>query len=319
MRVSMPINRLMTKFLIGMAIFLAVFFLSGCAGGNAPTATTESSVQSGGNNGQNQATSVPMATSQAMAARVNDQAILMADFERTLARRLEAIAANNEAPPSDMQAFRKLVLDTMISQVVIDQAAIAQGIQVTDAEVEAEIQSMVEVAGGRENFLSRVAAEGMTEEEYRKSVRDALLTQKMRDTVTANICDNVDQVRARHILVADEAAAKQIVANLNNNGDFVALAAGFSLDITTRQNGGDLGWFARGQLLQPALEDAAFSLPINGISQPIQTDLGYHILQVLERASDRPIDPETCFRLTQSAFERWQQDLLAKAKIERLI
>jgi parvulin-like peptidyl-prolyl isomerase len=70
-------------------------------------------------------------------------------------------------------------------------------------------------------------------------------------------------------------------------------------------------------LLQSAVEDAAFSLPLNAISAPVKSELGYHIIQTLERSQNRPIDPETCSRLTQSAFERWMQDLVNKAKIEK--
>ncbi len=85
----------------------------------------------------------------------------------------------------------------------------------------------------------------------------------------------------------DEATANQVVQQLKGGADFAALAAKLSLDVTTRQTGGDLGWFPRGQLLQKTVEDAAFSLPLNRYSAPVKSDLGYHIIQTLERVKDR--------------------------------
>jgi parvulin-like peptidyl-prolyl isomerase len=95
------------------------------------------------------------------------------------------------------------------------------------------------------------------------------------------------------------------------------LAAQNSLDVTTKQTGGDLGWFSRGELLQKSVEDSAFSLKVNEISAPVKSDLGYHIIQTLERVKDRPIDPETRFRLSKEAFERWVASLYRTAHVEK--
>jgi parvulin-like peptidyl-prolyl isomerase len=175
----------------------------------------------------------------------------------------------------------------------------------------------VQIAGNRENLQAQLAADGMTEAEYREGLRAALLTQRMRDRVTESICVTVEQVQARHILVADEATAQQIRAQLDAGADFGALAAQFSLDVTTRQAGGDLGWFARGQLLQAAVEVTAFALAEGEISAPVRSELGYHIIQTIARAQDRPLEDENCYLLVEVAFERWIQDLRTSAQIER--
>ncbi len=104
---------------------------------------------------------------------------------------------------------------------------------------------------------------------------------------------------------------------LKGGADFAALAAKLSLDVTTRQTGGDLGWFPRGQLLQKTVEDAAFSLPLNQYSAPVKSDLGYHIIETLERVKDRPIDPYTRSRLAEQVFETWLQALIKSAHIEK--
>ncbi|MCS6871035.1 MAG: peptidylprolyl isomerase [Anaerolineae bacterium] len=261
----------------------------------------------------------PTPTAEILAARVNGQGISMAALDREVARRLETIRSFGNPLPRDLNQFRNEVLDTMIEQVLIEQAAAIQGIQVSEAELDAEIAIIIEIAGSRENWEAQLKADRLSEAEYRANLRAALITQRMRDIVTATACKNVEQVRARHILVPDEQKALALRAELENGADFAMLAALHSLDVTTRQIGGDLGWFARGQLLQEEIEVAAFSLPINALSAPIKTELGYHILQVLERSKERPVDEEMCYRLTESTFERWIRELISRAKIEKFL
>lgn len=88
------------------------------------------------------------------------------------------------------------------------------------------------------------------------------------------------EVHARHILVKDEAKAKDLIAQLNKGGDFVALAKANSTD-PGAADGGDLGWFKKGDML-PAFADAAFAMPDNGITQtPVHTQYGWHVIQTL--------------------------------------
>lgn len=302
-------NRLSTRLLIALVIFIAVFFLSACASSQTPAAASSTKTALPAQ------TQVP--TPEPIAARVNDQVITLATLDREVSRRLDGIKGMGDPLPTDMNTFRLSVLDALIQQVVIEQAAAIQGVQVTEADVQAELDATIKIAGSKENWEAQLQADHMTEEEYRAGLRSTLITGKMRDIVTVNACKNVEEAHARHILVADEATANQVKARLDGGADFAALAAQYSLDVTTRQIGGDLGWFARGQLLQAAVEDAAFSLPLNAISAPVKSELGYHIIQTLERSKDRPIDPETCARLTQSAFEQWIQGLVSKARIEK--
>ncbi|PJF31021.1 MAG: hypothetical protein CUN51_05960 [Candidatus Thermofonsia Clade 1 bacterium] len=294
--------------------------LSAC-GGNAPQTTVAANppVSSPTQPPPTAQAAQPTPTAEILAARVNDQGISMAVLDREVARRLETIRSFGNPPPRDLAQFRNEVLDLLIEQVLIEQAAAIQGVEVTDADLDAEIAAIIEIAGSRENWEAQLKADRLSEAEYRANLRAALLTQRMRDIVTATACKNVEQVRARHILVPDEAKALALRAELENGADFAALAALHSLDVTTQQIGGDLGWFARGQLLQEEIEIAAFSLPINVLSAPIKTELGYHLLQVLERSTDRLVDEEMCYRLTESTFERWIQELISRAKIEKFL
>lgn len=296
-------------------IALLAIVLGACA--NAPVTQNASPLTSG--NQANNTNTAPTPSQEPLAAQVNDQTITMAALDKQVSRLLDGIRSLGDPLPADMNAYRLTVLNSMIEQVLIEQAAAIQGVVVTDDQVEAEVQTNIQIAGGVDKWRAQIAADRMSEADYRAGLRSTLITQKMRDLVTASIGKTTEQVHARHILVADEATANDILTKLKGGADFAELAAQYSLDMTTKQTGGDLGWFARGDLLQKSVEDAAFSLDVNQISAPVKSDLGYHIIQTLEKVKDRPIDPDTRYKMSERVFEDWVGSLVKKAHIQRFI
>jgi parvulin-like peptidyl-prolyl isomerase len=244
-----------------------------------------------------------------LAARVNGQPILLADFEREVAR------AGNAVTPSE-------VLDAMIETLLLEQAAAAAGITVTDEQLDGIVQADIEAIGGREVFEERLASNGMTEEEYREQVRTNLVAQAVQMQVAEEIPETAEHVHARHILVATQEDAEAILAQLREGADFADLAQTYSLDVSTRDRGGDLDYFPRGVLLAPEVEEAAFALGPGQISDVVHSELlGYHIVQVLER-EQRPIS-EMNLEILQAnereSIRRWREQLWADATIERLV
>ena len=265
------------------------------------------------------ANSGPSGTPAALAALINDKfPVTLDQLKSAVACDLDARKSLGDPPPADMKAYIDTVLESLIQSILIEQAAAIQGITVSDQEVESEIQAEVQAAGGQDKWLAQIAADCMTEAEYRANLRSSLITMKMRDVVTASVGTTAEQVHARHILLADEATAEQVLQQLKAGADFATLAAKYSLDVTTRQTGGDLGWFARGQLLQKSVEDAAFSLPVNQYSAPVKSDLGYHIIETLEKASNRPIDAATHAQLAEQTFDAWYASVRQAAKVVKL-
>jgi len=142
---------------------------------------------------------------------------------------------------------------------------------------------------------------------YRKKVTDAVLKE-------LGVTPEEEEVWARHILVPDEATANIVEQKLKDGEDWNALAAQFSTDTSTKDQGGDLGWFGKGKMVA-AFEDAAFKLKVGEISQPVQSDFGWHIIQVLGHET-RPLSTSEYDTFKQTKFDEWIKELRDKSKVE---
>jgi parvulin-like peptidyl-prolyl isomerase len=237
---------------------------------------------------------------------------MLSEFERAFRRQqLQANAASYDALANE-------VLSTLIEQRLINQAAVGMGLTVTQAEIDAEYQNMRQLRQGDADWQAWLDENVYTEAELRSSLRDSMLTQRAQEKVVQVDSAAVAEVNARHIVVATEAEANDIIARLNAGEDFATLAATYSTDVTSRDDGGSLGWFTREDLLTPELADAAFSMQINEIRGPIKTMLGYHIIQVLDKRQ-RSAEPQESYALASQQFNDWLSGLLNAATIERYI
>ncbi|MEN6556015.1 MAG: peptidylprolyl isomerase [Anaerolineaceae bacterium] len=132
--------------------------------------------------------------------------------------------------------------------------------------------------GVMKDYYQNLSTYGISKDVVERSFRTQLLREKLLEAVTADLEPKQEQVWARHILVATEDEAKSVLEALNNGEDWNTLAATYSTDTSNKDNGGDLGWFGRGTMVQ-AFEDAAFALEPGEISEPVKSDFGYHIIQ----------------------------------------
>ena len=161
-------------------------------------------------------------------------------------------------------------------------------------------------AESMENFKSS----GVSEATIRTAYENQILREKLLEVIAADAPRTQEQVWARHILVADEGKAATVMALLDGGSDFGELAKEFSTDTGSGAKGGDLGWFGRGAMVAE-FEEAAFSQEIGEISEPIKSEFGYHIIQVLGH-EDRPLDATQYEESRQTAFTEW----LAKVREE---
>ena len=157
----------------------------------------------------------------------------------------------------------------------------------------------------------------VSEADIRRYVQAALLKRKLQAVIGADVPTTAEQVHARHILVATMADAQKVEDRLSKGEDFAALALELSTDTGTKDLGGDLGWFSRGQMVKE-FEDAAFSLPVNQISQPISTTYGVHIIQVLGHDQNHPLDASALQQAQTDAFNNWlNQQQADTTKVQR--
>ena len=153
-----------------------------------------------------------------------------------------------------------------------------------------------------------------TDEDLRDLIYSQLLYEAVSEVVTADVSKVETQVWARHILVNDAATAQIILESLEEGKDWAELAATLSLDTSNKDNGGDLGWFPDGQMV-PEFSAATFALEIGEISEPIETQFGFHIIQLLGK-EDRPLDASTYDNKVSAAFAVWLAGVTEASTIE---
>ncbi len=151
---------------------------------------------------------------------------------------------------------------------------------------------------------------GFTEAQYQRLFETQLLRQKLFEAITADTPHEEELIWARHILVADEETAKQVLERLNKGEDFAKVAQEVSMDPGSASQGGDLGWFGKGQMVAP-FEEAAYALQVGQISQPVQTTFGWHIIQLISHTT-QPLTAYRYDQVRQTAFE----DFLTKLREE---
>jgi hypothetical protein len=146
----------------------------------------------------------------------------------------------------------------------------------------------------------------LTEEEHRTHVLEAtVLRRELQEALGADVKTSGEQVRARHILVETEEQAKQVQERLGKGEDFAAIAKEVSTDTSNKDQGGDLGWFTRGRMVQE-FEQAAFSLKPGETSGPVKTTFGPGdgCRSALRRRLRRAAAVEGVHRLADRAEER---------------
>jgi parvulin-like peptidyl-prolyl isomerase len=154
---------------------------------------------------------------------------------------------------------------------------------------------------------------GMSEDQYEIIFETELLRKKLYEAVTADISLEQDQVWARHILVASEEEARSVIERLNDGEGFGELAAELSLDTASGANGGDLGWFGKGQMVAP-FEAAVFELEVAEISEPVQSDFGWHIIQLIDRTT-LPMTASQYEQARQAAFNEFLTGLREESEV----
>lgn len=161
-------------------------------------------------------------------------------------------------------------------------------------------------------YLDNLKGYDVSEAFMKNLVRVTLFRNKLMAEIEKGITPEQEEVWARHILVDDEATAQTVLDELNNGGDFGDLAIKYSTG-TSASNGGDLGWFGRGTMVQE-FEDAAFSGNVGDIIGPVETTYGFHIIQILGKEM-RQVDATTLNSMVNTALTDILDQYIANSDI----
>ena len=252
-------------------------------------------------------------------ARVNGEAINRGDLEEAVTE-IEA-RAGQPMPAEQRDRVLRAVLDQLIGYRLLAQESVSRKTAVTDADIEARMGQIRSQFPSEEVFKEQLQQRKMTLEKLRADTRANMqitaMLQAELDAKTAVSADQVndfyvknpaafqqgERVKASHILVrvqanADSAEREKarakaagILADLKAGKDFGELAKQHSDDPGSGAQGGDLGYFQRGQMVPP-FEQAAFALPVGQTSDLVTSDFGFHIIRVTDRQAGRtqPLD-----------------------------
>ncbi len=152
-----------------------------------------------------------------------------------------------------------------------------------------------------DSFLQRA---NLTDAAFRELKRAEVSRERLQANIAGMIQPTEEMVHARHILVDNDESLAQVRAKLAEGVPFDQVAKDRSTDRGTRDKGGDLGWFPRGQMNAP-FEAAAFSQPVSVVGEPVQSPNGIHIIQVLERDPAHALTPEQIEGKSSQGYQAW--------------
>lgn len=187
-------------------------------------------------------------------------------------------------------------LNAMIADEILDQEAEKANIKVTQDELDDEMAVYEKSYGGEEALAAAVESSGMTMDDLLSDMETYVKIEKLigpdiqvaEEEIESYFEENKDslaqpaQVEASHILAATKEEADEVAAKLADGNDFAELAKEYSTDTATAQNGGALGFFGTGEMAAE-FEETAFAMEVDEISDPVETDFGFHIIQVTDK------------------------------------
>jgi len=255
---------------------------------------------------------IPSATTFPMAVLVNGEGVLLADYQSELSRLQQALVETGQSMEPDEQ--KEAVLSMLIDSSLLAQEAKKSGFTLEDDAVQTRLDELAVSLGGSAALIDWMNTYGYDDATLLRSLKLQMLATKGKDIVTAIVGDSADQVHARQIRTSDEAAANSYLDRLQAGTDFATIA-----DEVDALTGGDLGWFPKGYLLHDELNEVVFTLEPGEYSQVIKTQIGYHIIQVIERDENHPLNSETRLFLQHQALEKWLKEQRENAEIEILV
>lgn len=214
----------------------------------------------------------------------------------------KAVATVNGTKITKEQLYDKLIeaggestLQSMITTELVDQEAKKANVTVTDEDINTELEDLKAQFGGEVAFNAALSQSSMTVDDLKKQMPLQVKLRKILEPQVTVTDDEIkeyydtnkatfseeEQVRASHILVETKEEADAILKQLKEGADFATLAKEKSSDTGSKDNGGDLDFFKRGDMVAE-FSDVAFKLKVGETSDAVKSDYGYHIIKVTD-------------------------------------
>ncbi len=233
-------------------------------------------------------------------ATVNGQAIHESTVE----------ALRRELPPQLQRVPFSTLVEAVINNKLVDAAARKEGIA-REPEVRREMKAASD----------RVLRQAWMDKHLSAEVTPALVRRRYDELLKR--FKPQEEVHAAHILVRTKAEAEKVIAELKHGANFANLAKEDSIDPTAKQNGGDLGYFTKAEMV-PAFANAAFALKVGEISpQPVKTQFGWHVIKVEGRRKSKApsfekAEPVLRAEVAQEMAHKLVEGIRAKADVKIL-
>lgn len=296
-------------------------------------------------------------SSEAKVAVVNGTVISQADFDREMNMVQQRLAKTGQTiNDSQKQALKMEVLERLINRELLYQASQNSGITIDETAVTEQLNALKERFPKQEDFQKALLDMKFSESYLRSQLRRDLaikqfVDKKFAEKVTVSdkeaksyfdshkeSFNRPDQIKASHILVKVDPQAdaskkaearkkiEEIQQKVKQGEDFAALAKEFS-ECPSRSEGGDLGFFGRGQMVKP-FEDAAFTLEPGEVSNVVETKFGYHLIKCTDKKSKtslayKDVKEKLQQYLKQNRVQKevdaYVEELRKKAKVEKFM
>jgi peptidyl-prolyl cis-trans isomerase C len=244
-----------------------------------------------------------------MAVTVNGQGITVVEYQGELQRYQAGLQAAGQTVPAEGEQAAA-VQQELIYQLLLAQAAGEYGCAQDDASLQTRLDGTISAVGGPDAFNTWLQQNFYDAATFQTAFKRNSAAACVRDALTAAVPATAPQVHARQIRVLSEASARGYLAQLQAGAAFDDLAA--QVDPVTR---GDLGWFPQGYLAQSAVDSAAFTLALGAYSDVITTEVGYHIIYIVEKEDAHPLTPDALLFVQQQAVENWLRGRQSAASV----
>jgi len=278
----------------------------------------------------------PEITEEGVIATVDDNKITQTQYDESLAVYKKMVESQYGEGAWDTEIsegktmggyYEEALLDNIILEIIMVEAAEKEGIKLSDEDIKSELENFKVNFKTDDEYKQFLEKNGMTEEYLKEALKKESIINQFLAVKIENLQPTDDElktifndlktnqkVKASHILVATEEEAKAVIERLNKGEKFEDMAKELSIDTGSGANGGDLDYFAYTDMVQP-FSEKAFAMEVGEVSEPVQSEFGYHIIKLTDKTIDDTITAETEKASLTEYYKSYKyEDLLADLK-----